>query len=195
MPTTTRLALGTGTLSSDGTLVVIGRRARLLAVAPSLPVPEETWAAMVRSTQPGDWGASTSTWVGTRKVVAAVLPEVCSRNSPPSRSWAIPGLAKSVGSGDATLVLALDDAAHAFAAVTAAARTFSLYSSRSGATKERTVTFQCLSPVGPVTDSDLLIAAEGVRLAARLVDMPASELSTSAFVEEARQVAAATGKG
>ena len=38
MPTTTRLALGTGTLSSDGTLVVIGRRARLLAVAPSLPV-------------------------------------------------------------------------------------------------------------------------------------------------------------
>jgi probable aminopeptidase NPEPL1 len=193
MPTTTRLALGTGSLASEGTLLVIGRRARLLALAPSLPVPGETWEAMVRTTQPGDFGASTSTWVGTRKVIAGVLPENCTRNNPPSRAWAIAGLAKGLGAGDATMVLALDDAEHALAAITHAARAFPTYSSRSGRDKARTVTVHCMAPVGTVTDGSLLIAAEGVRLAGRLVDMPPNELHTSAFIEEARQVAAMTG--
>ncbi len=194
MPTTTRLALGTATLPSAGTLVVIGRRARLLAMAPQLPVDGETWEAMCRGTQPGDWGASTSTWAGKRKLVVGVLPENCSRNSPPSRSWAISGLARMAsGRQDAAVVLALDTAEHALAAVCQAAPAFPLYDSHSGEEHTRTVTLHALAPVGAVTHPSLLHAAEGVRLAARLVDMPPNLLNTTRFIEEARQVAAITG--
>jgi len=193
MPTTTHIALGTGTVPPGTSIVVIGRRERLLGMGSQIPVPDESWEAMVRSVNPGDWGASTTTWLGKRKVVIGVLPENCSRHSPPSRSWAIPGLARKAGNDDTAIILALDTAEHALAALSKLARAFPLYSARSGKTKTRTDTVHLMSPVGPVTDPSLLFAAEGVRMAARLVDMPTNVLNTSAFIEEARQVAAMTG--
>ncbi len=193
MPTTTRIALGTGTVSPGTNLVVIGRRERLLAMGSAMPVPEESWEAMVRSVHPGDWGASTSTWLGKCKVVIGVLPENCSRNSPPSRSWAIPNLVRKAGNSDTAIILALDTAEHALASLSKLAQAFPLYNARSGKTKMRTVTVHLMSPVGAVSDPSLLFAAEGVRMAARLVDTPTNVLNTSVFIEEARQVAAMTG--
>ena len=81
---------------SRSTLVLIGRRSSLQAAEiPALAgVDAETWTAMLERTDPGDRGASATTWVGTRKVVAGLLPEPCSRHNSPSRAWAIPGLVK-----------------------------------------------------------------------------------------------------
>jgi probable aminopeptidase NPEPL1 len=91
-------------------------------------------------------------------------------------------------------VMVLDDAAHAFPSALAIARAFPLYSGKSkqdGDAQEIHVAF--VGPNGPVSESRAQVAMAGVRMAARLVDMPCSELHTNAFVDEARGVAERTG--
>ena len=94
-------------IPSVKTLVVIGRSNQLSedSTAAITGLPDSTWAAMCASLKGGDAGASTSSWdENGKKVVAAVLPEPCSRHNSPSRSWAIPALAKSAaGKGDAAI--------------------------------------------------------------------------------------------
>jgi probable aminopeptidase NPEPL1 len=195
MPTTTQLTYGLpDPAPAARTLVVIGRRGRLQSadVRALVPVPDATWDAMIERASPGDWGASASTYIGDVKVVAGVLPEVCGRNSPASRSWAIPGLAKAAGgSKDAVVIVAVDDASMAVASVAAVSRAFPRYSRKSGTLRERSVFVSVQAPDGPVVDVRLQPVIDGVRQAGRLVDMPTSELNCSAFVEEARLLAEA----
>jgi probable aminopeptidase NPEPL1 len=193
MPTQTRLAYSPdpAALIDTKTLVVVGRRAALRSrvIRDLVPVSEETWDAMLARTEPGDRGSSASTWVGDRKVVVGVLPEVCSRHMSPSRAWAIPALVRQSGRGNVGVLVALTDPAHAFASVLAVARAYPLYDHRSGELRERTATVCAVGPEGPVSEDRLEPAMQAVRLAARLMDMPTSELHTDAFVEEARLVA------
>jgi len=186
------------TIPSVKTLVIIGRSKQLSAesAAEISGLPEDVWAAMCDSLKGGDAGASTSTWAKNgKKILAAVLPEPCSRHNSPSRAWAIPSLAKgAAGEGAAAIVMMLDNADHAFASALAIARAFPLYSGKSkkdGEAQEIHVAF--IGPNGPVAEPRAEAAMDGVRMAARLVDTPCSELHTDAFVDEARGVAERTG--
>ncbi|MBW1881674.1 MAG: hypothetical protein JRJ84_25220, partial [Deltaproteobacteria bacterium] len=177
------------------TLIVIGRKARLLDEDVLAFLPESmsraAWQAMVDG-EVGDGGRASTTHTGAspRKVVAGVLPEVCSRHNAPSRAWAIPGLVKAMGKrGPQGILFALEDPAHAFASATALARGLPAWTgtSRKG---ERTVHIAFTTPAGPVSDVERLgIATEATRMAASWVDMPADQLGTRKFVTIARNVA------
>lgn len=179
--------------------LVVGRADVLREAArvrEGLGVPEETWNALLDRTKPGDSGASATTWIGARKVVLGVLPEVCSRHNSPSRAWAIPGLVKSIASEKEALVLhLLSDASHAVAVGLATARALPLFDGTSAEDEARTVSLVMLEGVAPVVPAGLREGIDGVRMAARLFDMPTNQLHTDAFVEEARTLAARTGSG
>lgn len=197
MPTTSRLTYRSDSLPSDpGTLVVIGRKERLLSpdILALLPMPKGTWKAMLSRLDGGDSGAAASTWVGELKVVAGVLPESCSRSNSPSRAWAIPGLARAAGGKKpSNLILAVDEPAHALAACAASAKAFPLYSRKSGTRREQVISVQAIAPDGVVFEPRAQATMDGVQFAARLVDAPCSELNTTAFVAEAKEVAERTG--
>ncbi len=198
MPTETQLAYSPDPqdLEEARTLVIIGRRAALASsiIKDLVPLPGEVWDTMLERSEPGDGGSSTGTWVGDRQVVVGILPEACSRHNSPSRAWAIPGFAQRVGGKhDAGVLLALSDASHAFPAALATARAFPIYDHKSGERRTRTVTVCGIGPHGPVQDERIQPGLDGVRMAARLVDTPCSELHSTAFVEEARTTAAALG--
>lgn len=175
-------------------LVVIGRAARLKSdgVLTLTGLSAATRDAMVEAAAPGDAGAAQQTWQGGQKVVLGVLPEVCSRHNSPSRAWAIPGLAGRAA-GDSLVVLLVDSPDHARAAVLAAARAFPRFDATTGDTTRRTVSLVALAPGGVVSDPTLAAAIDGVRLAARLVDLPPNQLHTDGFVAEAEAVAAEVG--
>ena len=193
MPTTTTLTLSTDSsqLATADRVVAIGRAEALAGLADTFGVPAETWSAMLDATSPGDGGTSTTTWVGTRKVTVGVLPEACSRHNSPSRSWAIPKLASS--SKDSAIGVVLSDDDHAFASGLAVARGVRAYSRTSGETKHAEVQLVLLGSEGPVADPRIQRGMDAVRFAGRLVDAPASELHTDAFVDEARAVAERVG--
>lgn len=182
-------------LAGANTLLLIGRKARLSDAAglrDAVGISEDTWEAMLESISPGDAGASAATWVGGRKVVVGVTPDECSRHNSPSRAWAIPGLVRAATGSDLDIHILLDDASHASAAAAAASRSVPLFTMSTTA-KEFAVRIAAHSTEGFVDDATIQPVIDGVRLAARLFDMPAENLNTEAFVAEARAVAAAVG--
>lgn len=190
---------------STGPLLWLGRRARLLDSATQALLPKELlplWPAMVESLSPKDGGDATATWLpqaggAPRRVVVAALPDGASRHNSPGRADAVADLVgKHSGGGDLTVVLLLDSAAHGFAAGCAAARVFPSYSRKGDKDggRLRRVTVHLLAPDGPAADLERLgHAAAGIRLAGRLVDTPAAEMTTDAFVAEAERVAGEVG--
>jgi probable aminopeptidase NPEPL1 len=86
-------------------------------------------------------------------------------------------------------VLALDDAAHSFAAALALARAHPTFSATSKTIK-RDVTALVLLPDGTsAAPESLQIAANAVRYAADLVDQPPNQLTPTAFLAEAQAMA------
>ena len=201
----THLALSTALPELPATLLIVGRKGRLgrSDVTALLPDPaRDLWGPMLDSLRPGDKGAATATWLAgggpTRRLIVAALPEACSRHNSPARPHAIADLVKRISpkKGDVALVLALDHADHALAAVCAAARAYPQYSrrTRGDTSGERTVTATLLPAEGELGGLDHLErVVAGTRLAARLVDTPTSELDTRAFVAAARAVAEEVG--
>lgn len=183
-------------VDSIETVVLIGRREALKTSSwpKQLGLDSGSFEAMVARCAPGDAGASTTTWIGNRKVVLGVLPEACSRHNAPSRAWAIPALARrAIGGADALIVLHLDDGAHLMASACAVARAFPMYSSKTSEPKEQEVQLVVEGTVESPNCSGVQRAMDGVRSAARLLDTPTSELYTDAFVDEARAMAADVG--
>ncbi len=187
-------------LPAAETLVVVGRADRLAAADVLAALPDgvaAVWPAMLASVSPGDAGGSTTTWVeGTpSRVVVGVLPEPCSRHNSPSRPHAVASLVgKAPAKGDVSVLLAIDEAEHAFAAGCAASRAFPSYSRKDGSGDDRTVTIASLSPDGPADPpARLEPAAIGIRLAQHLTDQPTSELHTKAFAALAEEWAAELG--
>ncbi|MDG1481237.1 MAG: leucyl aminopeptidase family protein [Myxococcota bacterium] len=177
------------------TLLLIGRKARLsdqTTLCESIGLSAETWTAMLESVSPGDAGASTTTWVGGRKVVVGVTPEHCSRHNSPARAWAIPGLVRAAAGGDLDIMLMLDDASHARAAASAAARALPLFT-RSTSAKPAAVRIAAYADSAFVANETVQPVIDGVRLAARLFDTPTDTLNTDAFVAEAQAVADRVG--
>jgi len=184
-------------------LVIVGRLARLQAadVRAVVPVSDAAWDAMLDAAKPGDAGASSTSFTGNdspSKLVACVLPEPCSRHNSPARPHAVSALSGPAvgGSGDATVLLALDDGTHALAAGLAVARPLHAYSRKAEGedSSDRTVTVSFLAD--GVSDEDarrVSVHADSVRLAGELVDMPPSELTTDEFVRIAQAQGALVG--
>ena len=181
------------------TLVVIGRKERLAAADVAQLLPEDVgaaWSALLEDLSPGDKGASSGTWRGSespRQVIAAALPESCSRHNAPGRPDAIHRLLKPLAKtkGDVGVILAIDDGEHGFAAGCAVARAFPLYSAKRETSGPDEVRIAFLPAKGGVADGEILRSSvSAIRRCARLVDMPTSELHTDAFVAEARKLAA-----
>ena len=198
MPTQTKLIFDSDSeLSAEvNTIALIGRKKQLAASSwpERLGIEPETYQAMLGRCAPGDSGASTTHWVGPLKVIVGVLPEVCSRHNSPSRAWAIPSLARRVsGSKPGVIVLHLADSSHLRASVYAVARAFPSYNLKHGETKERDVLVRADVGGELLTDEAIQYGIDGVRAAARLVDMPASELHTNAYAEEAKAMAEEVG--
>jgi len=177
-------------------LMLVGRKGTLAthAAIQALGIPAQPWHALLDRADCATEGEVLSTFDGDRRILAAILPEACSRHNPPSRAWAIPDLVRELdGKGEAAVVVLVDDPAHAFASALAVGRAFSLFSAASGERTRRIVHLRVLGPDGPVQDPRIPDAVSAAREAARLADMPTMDLHSDAFVLAAREVAARTG--
>ncbi|MFN3197351.1 MAG: M17 family metallopeptidase [Bradymonadia bacterium] len=171
------------------------------ALQPYLPKAlASAWPRLLDSLSPGDRGAATSTWLfdgPVERVLVAALPEQISRHNSPAKPHALTRLvAQAPSKGPLGVIVALDSADHALASVCALARIWPTYSRKNGA-EDREVVIGLLGPEGPIDDADTLKqlqhAAEGVQLAARLVDTPPDDLHTDAYVDLAMELAASVG--
>jgi len=98
-------------------------------------------------------------------------------------------------SGDTSVICVLENASHAHAAAVAIGRAIPSYTRKSdGKDDSRSVRIGFLADDEKVVDTESAqIHLDAARFAARLVDMPASELHTTAFADIARDMAAKTG--
>tara|TARA_B100000029_G_scaffold501332_2_gene574530 strand:- start:150 stop:1619 length:1470 start_codon:yes stop_codon:yes gene_type:complete len=183
--------------------LVVGRKARLESPAVTKHLPSDAkrvWKKLLANTTVGDDGGSATTYLGTSEtqLSVCVLPENCSRHNSPARVHAITKQVKAhgLGKGRTRVWVALDSDDHARAAGCAVARAFPTYSRKSKVTMP-TVEISLISEAGGTIDRAIRVrveqAVESVRLAARLVDMPTSELNTDEFVEEAQAVSRELG--
>lgn len=183
-----------------------------------LPIPR--WKYLVQQAEEGAGNSgATSTWMFTgadgkpSTIIAAVLPEACSRHASPVRPHAITSLVKG-SSKSSRFIVVLEDESHAGGAACALGRAFPLYSAkRRSAVRRRAasalaedtevapgdeeagggdngppvMTIAFATKDGPLSSGydTFSAAAEGVRQACRLVDLPPASLTTTAFVGEA----------
>lgn len=174
------------------------------------PEARSAWADMVASLNPGDALAATSTWVSlpaepaekpgakSVKVQALAVSERASRHNAACRPDALAaGLKGRFGKGEARLVLVLSRAADLMASAAAVGRAFPRYHHKAKPPEALQLEVCVLAPEQEPIDSAALAQAqalcEAVRDAARLTDMPPSELHTDAFVAECELFAEKTG--
>lgn len=196
MPANVTFANNVDALADSRSLVFVGRASQLLSETVRRLLPAslsgEVWTRMVRTNDPGDFGRVVSTWLDgePQRVVAGILPEVCSRHNSPSRAWAIPGVVAGAGAkGPTAFVLAVSEPEHAFAAALGLARAHPTFTAGSK-TLRREVTAGVLLPDGSWSPPESLqIAADAVRRAAHLVDQPPNQLTPTEFIAQAQALA------
>ena len=200
---TTQLRAATTSLRFDAkqtsadTTVYVGRKDRLLELNnDALPA---VWQPLVESCAPGDAGKSARTAMpkgeGLETVVAAVLPEHCSRHNSPLRPRALTSLVGGAcGSKDASVVVCLEDGSTPAAAAAAIAKAFPIYTNKKPSDddedEDRTVAVSFEPPVADeATLNACAVAADAVRLAQRIHDAPPNEMGPTQLVAEAEAVA------
>lgn len=200
MPTRTEIlpADDLSSFSSLPQLLLLGRKAALLD--PRLPallgLPPDALPEWLTGVEASQEGQLVEGRVPGRRVQLGLLPEACSRHNSPARAWAIPDLVEKLpAQGDVGVLLCLEADEHLRARALAVARALPLYSRKSGPAQARDLHLATLGVQGPLPVTPLRAAIEALRLTCRLVDTPTAELTTTAFVEEARQRALALGAG
>ncbi len=171
-------------------------------VGKSLHAPwADTVARALRGKESGPGGRTISLanpGAGPSKIVVGLLPERVSRHNAPARTEAVAAAAAAADLfGQPTAVIAaLDDPAHALPVARATLRGAPLYTRQTVVEGKRRVTkkparlsFLALDAQGKTVPIDLAGRAllERTRWAARLVDMPTSELTTAAFEKAVRK--------
>ena len=171
-----------------------------------LPEPVMRFAVdLAGDVEPGLTGAAAGTLTGSepRKLAVGVLPNSVSRHNAPSRAEAIRAVVhqSSTGkSGNAAILLVLDDPSHMPAAVSAIAKALPLYQKprRKGVSKtkggsvepEPKLAIMAIDsdedPIAPPKWLQPLLDSQ--REAARLVDTPPTELNPKAFQDEASKL-------
>eukprot|EP00761_Pharyngomonas_kirbyi_P011975 gb/GECH01012001.1/.p1 GENE.gb/GECH01012001.1/~~gb/GECH01012001.1/.p1 ORF type:complete len:500 (+),score=144.91 gb/GECH01012001.1/:1-1500(+) len=186
-------------------VVIVGRKETLLSssVTSQLDpiIDVDLYKSLVEELSfSADLGDSTSTWTnksGTNLELAIIaVPNVYSRHNISIRPDVIYSKLLDVTKKkvNTTVLLALDSVEEAAPAGFAVARVFPLFSTKtskqSDASSQKVVidlTTQKNETIPSEKISKLTNASDSIRLAAKLVDMPTSELHTSRFVEIARE--------
>jgi len=198
--TATRLVFGEPSPAPARQHFVCGTKSALLcdATLAMLPLglPAKRWTYLVNlAASEATVDGSKTTWMfkgsdgQPSTIVAAVLPETCSRHASPVRPHALTALLRGTKSADVLVVL--EDTAHAGGAACAIARAFPTYTAKTRPSTQReteeTVAVGFATREGPLTEdySNFAAAAEAVRRAARFVDLPPDVLGTNAFVNAA----------
>lgn len=152
-------------------------------------------AALARNIKPGTLGKTVTTLTGQsrpRVLQVAVLPDEVSRHNSESRAESLRRALTtlSIDGPVGAALLVVDDARHAGAAYNAVAKALPLYAAKSVPDPRRV-----LRVLVAVADGTEVPAApvmretvEMIREAARLVDMPPTELDTKALAARARQI-------
>uniref|UniRef100_A0A670I0K2 Syntaxin-16 n=1 Tax=Podarcis muralis TaxID=64176 RepID=A0A670I0K2_PODMU len=128
----------------------------------------------------------------------AALPSRVSRHNSPSAAQFLTRLVRNcLPGGTNRCILMVCERSEVFASACAIARAFPLFTQRSSAsrrTEKKSVIVEFFlvgqnnGPVEVETLKCLESAAEGIRLAARIVDTPCNEMNTDSFLEEIRKV-------
>lgn len=186
-----------GAQQCRGTMIVGSKEALSQFASPSfLPQQGQAfWPKLLEKLKPGDKGDSASLWLpgeNSHHLVVGALPTSCSRHNSPAQPHALTDWIRGSLPKEEyiNLFVVLSHSEHALASVCAVARAFPTYSSKTGNNSETHVHVQLITTDGAAVQTPLLrSAAEAVRKAVHLVDMPTSELHTDAFVEQAKCVA------
>ncbi|RUS86109.1 hypothetical protein EGW08_006129, partial [Elysia chlorotica] len=136
-----------------------------------------------------------SLWLNSATVAA--LPVKCSRHNTPSRCHSLTKLVKNCLAGGQEYIVIVCERENVFASGLAVARALPLYSAKSNSSNGlRKVTVEFLviedEQIAQLNEEELQClraAADGVRLAAKIVDMPCSEMNVHHFVKEIEDVA------
>jgi len=130
---------------------------------------------------------------GPDQLHVAVLPDAVSRHNCPARSTLADDLLRRVElrPGATAVVLCVEEPAHALPLARAVSRAIPEYSRATGAKERSVVRIACVRADGkahsfPKVEQEIVRFG---RWAARLYDMPTSELSTTQFVSETRKAA------
>uniref|UniRef100_A0A8D0C0Z5 Aminopeptidase like 1 n=1 Tax=Salvator merianae TaxID=96440 RepID=A0A8D0C0Z5_SALMN len=158
-------------------------------------VTEEIWQAALSTLNPNP---TDSCPLYLNYATVAALPSRVSRHNSPSAAQFLTRLIRNcLPGGTNRCILMVCERSEVFASACAIARAFPLFTHRSSAsrrTEKKTVIVEFFlvgqnnGPVEVETLKCLESAAEGVRLAARIVDTPCNEMNTDSFLEEIRKV-------
>jgi len=193
--------------------VIIGQKDVLSKVPFWSFCDEKTWAALLAQvSSDGDFGNRFSGVVtrvsGQHAVVHVIsLPTVASRHNSPGRPDAIFNkFPSSSGIPDMSVYCVLRNSTEAFAAGCSVARSLPMYTRKNGNSGDedmQNIKVSCDFVVPGGTPGDLnelktvcpglSLAAEGIRGAARLVDMPCSEFNCKHGVDLATKIAEEVG--
>ena len=146
----------------------------------------------------GDSGASGTSYVPEDELTVHLIavPDRASRHNHPMHPNALTTCLRGTNSGQKrSVIMILDRADDDLVCTNAMARSLPAYSRKTGVSdRQETVRLGFLGAKMSAERLEILqIAAEEVRYAARLVDMPTAELHTESFTELARQSATMLG--
>ncbi|KAK3860955.1 hypothetical protein Pcinc_033018 [Petrolisthes cinctipes] len=186
-------------------VIIVGQLGHLAGlafsdVAPKLQprVDEEAWTLSVNSLQPSPTDYC-SLYLNLATVAA--LPVKCSRHNTSSRTHSVTKLIKTHSTGGQECIVLVCERVDLLATACGVARAYPTYSRKtaSAAPQDHTITVEVIL-VGkgdaPLNDEDIKVlndAVYSVRLAARIVDTPANEMHTDAFIEEVKGVGQTLG--
>ncbi|KAB5583858.1 hypothetical protein PHYPO_G00100570 [Pangasianodon hypophthalmus] len=157
-------------------------------------VTKETWQLALSSLNPNP---TDSCPLYLNYASVAALPSRVSRHNSPSSAHFLTRLVRTcLPAGSNRCILMLCEQSDVFASACAIARAFPLFTRRSTSctmekkrvTVEFVIVGQENSHLDPSTIKSLNNVADGVRLAARIVDTPCNEMNTDHFLEEIKAV-------
>uniref|UniRef100_H3C481 Aminopeptidase like 1 n=1 Tax=Tetraodon nigroviridis TaxID=99883 RepID=H3C481_TETNG len=163
-------------------------------------VSKEIWQAALGALNPNP---TDSCPLYLNHAAVAALPSRVSRHNSPSSAHFVSRLVRScLPGGNNRCIVMVCERSDVFASSCAIARAFPIFSRRSSSSRraekknvsvEFVIVGQDNSPL-EVTELECLSnAADGVRLAARIVDTPCNEMNTDHFLDEIRAVGAELG--
>ncbi|MED6274235.1 putative aminopeptidase npepl1 [Characodon lateralis] len=163
-------------------------------------VSKETWQAALNALNPNP---TDSCPLYLNQAVVAALPSRVSRHNTPASVHFLSRLIRScLPGGNNRCIVVVCERSDVFASACAVARAFPLFTRRSASsrrTEKKHVTVEFVAvgndsrPLDDVEIRCLANAADGVRLAARIVDTPCNEMNTDHFLDEIKAVGSELG--
>lgn len=163
-------------------------------------VSKETWQAALNTLNPNP---TDNCSLYLNQAVVAALPSRVSRHNSPASVHFLSRLIRScLPGGNSRCIVVVCERSDVFASACAIARAFPLFTRRSASsrrTEKKHVTVEFVLLVGDnnhLNDAEigcLSNTADGVRLAARIVDTPCNEMNTDHFLNEIKAVGSELG--